>query len=277
MPAIPTIFQSCTPREDVRSGATKDELFAADLSQVVRGTAPAEYGDPRLFFRNSHPTRGLRELLKAVCARLSGAGVEVGSVLRLDTQYGGGKTHGLIALYHAVRGMDGVEDPEEFVDPALLPRGEVRVAALDGGTSDPANGLTLEGDLRAYSLWGEMAYQLAGAEGYRRVEQSDRSHTAPGAETIRELFGGRPTLVMIDEVSVYLRKVESARPGQGDQFSAFLQALIKAVESSPGVVLVFTLAVGKEGEASDAYRDEHGRALRRWPRPSRSRPGRRPS
>src|SRR4051794_7925845 len=185
-----TIFTSCIPRADVAAGTTKDEQFAADLAQVIRGTAPDEYRVPAVFFRNSYPTRGMKELLKAVCLRLSGKGGEVGSVFRLDTQYGGGKTHGLIALVHAVKGMPGVGNVAEFVDPALLPRGKVRVAALDGENSDPADGLTLGDGLRAYSLWGDLAYQLAGAEGYRRVENGDRSHVAPGAETLRELFGG---------------------------------------------------------------------------------------
>jgi predicted AAA+ superfamily ATPase len=159
------IFETSKPRPDVASGATKDEQLAADLAQVIRGTAPDEYRIPAVFFRNSHPTRRMRELLRAVCQRLSGRGGEVASLLRLDTQYGGGKTHGLIALIHAVRGMEGVADIAEFVDPALLPRGAVRFAALDGEVSDPANGLTLGDGLRAYSFWGDLAYQLAGAEG----------------------------------------------------------------------------------------------------------------
>jgi predicted AAA+ superfamily ATPase len=83
---------------------------------------------------------------------------QVASIIRLDTQYGGGKTHGLISVVHAVRGMFGVQQIEEFVDPALLPKGSVRVAALDGENSDPADGLTLEGSLRAKTLWGELAW-----------------------------------------------------------------------------------------------------------------------
>ena len=68
--------------------------------------------------------------------------------------------------------MDSVERPEEFVDPSLLPTGTVRVAALDGENSDPANGVRLEGKLLARSLWGEMAYRLAGREGFERVRKS---------------------------------------------------------------------------------------------------------
>ena len=264
MSSLQTIYDTCRPRADVEAGTTKDEQYAADLAQVVTQTAPKVYSDPAVFFGHSYPTRGMRELLKAVLTRLSGRGGEMASIIRLDTQYGGGKTHSLIALVHAVRGMVGVEVEkiEEFVDPSLLPRGPVRVAALDGENSDPANGLTLEPGLRAKTLWGELAYRLAGAEGYRRVQESDERHIAPGAETLRELFGGQPTLIMIDEVSVYLRKVEQAHAGASGQFTAFLHALFKAVETASNVALVFTLAVGKDAEAKDAYREEHERALR---------------
>lgn len=261
MTSLQSIFETCKPRADVENGTTKDEQFAADLAQVVNGTAPKEYADAATFFRHSFPTRGMRDLLKAVCKRLSGKGGEIASIIRLDTQYGGGKTHGLIALTHAVRGMQGVENVHEFIDPSLLPQGEVKVAALDGENTDPADGLTLEGDVRAYSLWGELAYRVAGLEGYRRVENADKKHIAPGAQTLRELFGEKPTLIMLDEVSVYLRKVEEAHPGASEQFTAFIQALFKAVESSPQVALVLTLAVGKDAQAKDAYKAEHERAL----------------
>ena len=261
MPQLRTIFETCRPRADVEAGTTKDEQFAADLAQVVNRTAPKEYADPAVFFRHSYPTRGMRELLKAVLSRLSGRGGEIASIIRLDTQYGGGKTHGLIALVHAVRGMLGVQELQEFVDPDLVPSVPVRVAALDGENSDPADGLTLEPGLRAKTLWGELAYRLAGAEGYRRVQEGDEKHIAPGAPTLVELIGGKPTLIMFDEVTVYLRKVERAYPGASGQFTAFLHALFKAVETSPNVSLVFTLAVGKDSEAKDAYKEEHERAL----------------
>ena len=257
-----SVFEVCKPRADVQAGTTTDEQFAADLAQVVKGTAPNHYNDPTTFFANSFPTRGLRTLLDAVCKRLSGRGDEVASIIRLDTQYGGGKTHGLIALTHAVRGMDGVLNVSEFVAPELLPKQTVRVAALDGENSDPANGNTLEDGLRAFTLWGELAYQLAGRKGYERVQESDRKHVAPGADTIRELFGDEPTLIMLDEVSVYLRKAEQANPGSSEQFTAFIQGLCKAVESSPNAALVLTLAIGKDAEATDAYKAEHERAVR---------------
>jgi predicted AAA+ superfamily ATPase len=161
MSHLKSIYETCRPRADVPAGTTKDEQFAADLAQVVNNTAPKEYADPSVFCQHSYPTRGMQELLKAVLTRLTGRGGEIASIIRLHTQYGGGKTHRLISLVHAVRGMPGVERIEEFLDPALLPRGTVRLGALDGENTDPADGLTLEGNLRAKSLWGELAYRLA--------------------------------------------------------------------------------------------------------------------
>ena len=135
---VPTIFDLCRPREDILKGALAEAEFAADLAQVLTGTAPADYSNPVRFFANTYPTRGLKDLLANVCRRLSGAGGEAAAIFRLDTSYGGGKTHGLIALAHAARGMEGVVSPDEFIDVSLLPKGPVRVAAFDGENADPA-------------------------------------------------------------------------------------------------------------------------------------------
>jgi len=167
-----------------------------------------------------------------VCRRLTGAGGEVAAIFRLDTSYGGGKTHGLIALTHAARGMNGVSNISEFVDPSILPKGPVRIAAFDGENADPANGRTMGDGVLAFTPWGEIAYALAGKDGYARVRKSDESRIAPGAETLRELFGGEPTLILLDELSVYLRKVRNLEDAR-DQLTAFLTSLFKAVESAP--------------------------------------------
>jgi hypothetical protein len=253
---IPTIFDLCNPRADVLKGALTEADFAADLAQVLRGEGPEEYRYADQFFANTYPTRGLKNLLANVCARLSGAGGEVAAIFRLDTSYGGGKTHGLIALTHAARGMDNVGNVEEFIAPALLPRGKVRIAAFDGENADPANGRSMGEGILAFTPWGEIAYALAGKAGYERVRRSDEQMSAPGAETIRELFGNEPTLILLDELSVYLRKVQNM-PRAKDQLTAFMTSLFKAVESTPNAALVYTLAIGKGGIASDAYSQEN--------------------
>ena len=251
-----TIFETCRPRVDVLKGAITEADFAADLAQVIVGKGNVEYLDPVRFFANTYPTRGLKNLLANVCCRLTGTGGEVAAIFRLDTSYGGGKTHGLIALTHAAHGMKGVANVEEFIDPSLLPDSRVRVAAFDGENADPANGRAMGEGVLAYTPWGEIAYALAGKDGYERVRKSDESRIAPGAETLRELFGGDPTLILLDELSVYLRKVRNLEDAR-DQLTPFLTSLFKAVESEPNAAMVYTLAIGKDGRTTDAYNEEN--------------------
>jgi predicted AAA+ superfamily ATPase len=228
---IPTIFDLCRPRPDVLAGTSSDSDFAADLAHVVRGSGgPVEYSDPSRFFANTYPTRGLKSLLANVGTRLTGRPGAVAAIFRLDTSFGGGKTHGLIALVHAARGMRGVANSGEFLDRALIPTGEVRIAAFDGENADPANGRRMDDNVLAFTPWGEIAHALAGPQGYERLKKSDQEGIAPGAETIGELFGDRPALILLDELSVYLRKIKN-RPGARDQLTAFLTSLFKAVES----------------------------------------------
>ena len=254
--SVPTVFETCRLRADVLAGAVSEAEFAADLAAVVAGNGPEEYRDPVRFFRNTHPTRGLKTLLANVCRRLSGAGGEAAAIFRLDTSYGGGKTHGLIALAHAARGMAGVGEVAEFLDPALVPREPVRLAVFDGENADPANGRDMGDGVLARTPWGEIAYALAGPAGYERVRQSDETAVAPGAGTLRELFGGEPTLILLDELSVWLRKAKRLGSA-GDQLTAFLTSLFKAVEGAERAALVYTLAIGKGGGARDAYSEEN--------------------
>ena len=250
------IFDLCKPRADVLKGIT-DADFAADLAKVIRGVAPEEYLNPQRFFANTYPTRGLQNLLTNVCGRISGSGTEVASIFRLDTSYGGGKTHGLIALVHAANGMKEVSTVSEFINPSLVPKTKVRIAAFDGENADPANGRAMGDGIFAHTPWGEIAYGLAGTAGFERLRRSDEQMVAPGAETIAELFGDQPTLILLDELSVYLRKAMKAAPGSGEQLTAFLTSLFKAVESSNRAALVYTLAIGKEGQPLDAYASEN--------------------
>lgn len=175
----------------------------------------------------------------------------------MDTSYGGGKTHGLIGLVHAANGMKGVSNVSEFINPSLVPKSKVRVAAFDGENADPANGRSMGEGVFAHTPWGEIAYGLAGKTGYERLRKSDEQMVAPGAETIAELFGNEPTLILLDELSVYLRKAMAAVPSAGDQLTASLTSLFKAVESSPRAALVYTLAIGKDGQSMDAYAAEN--------------------
>ncbi len=114
----------------------------------------------------------------------------------------------------------------------------------------------MDSGVLAYTPWGELAVQLAGTEGYERIRKSDETRTAPGADTLRELFGSEPTLILLDELSVYLRKVQSM-PAAKDQLTAFLTGLFKGSRKHAERGLVYTLAVGRDGKAQDAYTQEN--------------------
>ena len=272
---VPTIFDTCRPRPDVLAGAVAEADFAADLAQVIVGKGSADYLDPSRFFANTYPTRGLKNLLANVCGRLSGTGGEVASIFRLDTSYGGGKSHGLIALCHAAR--SGVDLPGigEFLDPALLPQRRVRIAAFDGENSDPANGRRMEAGHLAFTPWGEIASALGGKDGYERVRKSDEDRVAPGAETLRELFGGEPALILLDELSVYLRKVGNVGNAR-HQLTAFLTSLFKAVEARP-MRFSYTRwrSAGTDGRATPTAMKTSSSRIR-WPRRRACRRARRP-
>jgi predicted AAA+ superfamily ATPase len=252
---LPNIFDLCKPRDDVAKGTIADSDYAANLANVLTGRASRDYTDPATFFTNTYSTEDLKELLVNVCSRLSGRGESVSAVFRLDTSFGGGKTHGLIALVHAAAGLKGVLNVAEFLDPTLVPRRPVRVAAFDGENADPANGRPMGDGIRAHTPWGEIAFQLAGKAGYEVVRRSDEQRIAPGADTIKELFGSDPVLVVLDELGEYLRRVQNM--GGRDQLTAFLKSLMTAIESTPQAAIVYTLAVRSDGKGVDAFAEEN--------------------
>ncbi|GIX46074.1 MAG: hypothetical protein KatS3mg131_0285 [Candidatus Tectimicrobiota bacterium] len=117
------VWETCEPRPEVRTGELKEESFAARLGQVAEGNADAVYGDPEVFFGRTYPTAGLRTLLREALGRLSGHDPTAAAVLRLETGFGGGKTHNLIAIYHAASGRTPAQLLQRFViRPACPPR-----------------------------------------------------------------------------------------------------------------------------------------------------------
>ncbi|CKH16943.1 DUF499 domain-containing protein [Mycolicibacterium smegmatis] len=201
---------ACEPRDDVLSGGLADNHFAAQLDKVVRDAEHYPvYGDPDAFFAQTYATSGLRALLTKTFGRVSGTKGVAGEngVLRPTTSFGGGKTHGLTAVYHLAKGARPA-NLSEFVDPALLPDGPVQIAALVGDALDPVAGVATAGH-RTFTLWGEMAAQI-GEAAFAAMEASDIERTAPGTATIKSAFGGQPTIVIIDEIAKYIRQVTSS-------------------------------------------------------------------
>jgi hypothetical protein len=254
-----SIFETCQPRDDVRKGQLSEDAFAARLKDVMNGTAAPAYQDPDLFFENTFPTDGLRTLLREVLGRLTGSAPTNNPIIRLETSFGGGKTHNLISLYHAVKGKVS----EELVRPYLgnevsLPRpGAIDVAGVVGSDLDPSTGIYHpEDNVMTYTLWGEIAYQLGGRSGYALAQESDKNRSAPGTGLFERIIGDRPTLILIDEIARHFRAASTVPTATGqsnlaEQTVAFLMSLMEYVASQKRVVLVLTMA-----SEADAFQNE---------------------
>jgi predicted AAA+ superfamily ATPase len=129
------MFEACTPRQDVLIGELAEDQFAASLADVAHSDdAPEVYADPKLFFEKTYPTEGLQELLGRLATRFvsqhNGEYSGTNGVLRLDTSFGGGKTHNQIAAYHLAKQPGAVPDLSEFVDEEEMANGYGEAAAL---------------------------------------------------------------------------------------------------------------------------------------------------
>lgn len=248
------VFSNLTLRTDIASGNLPQEQFAASLHDVIAGSGPAVYRDPVLFFASSHPSTGMRELLNSALGRLGGTNRSANSTIRLETSLGGGKTHSLIALYHAAHSTISKEILADFVDEKnILSKPITRIAALigdrvSGNTLPPIDGITPK------TLWGYLALQLGGANAYERIKNDDESRTAIGANDFEIVLGDDPTLIMLDEIGRYLTVAKGIVVGAktlADQTVAFIMALIAAVKAKKNAVLVLTTT-----ETTDVFGDE---------------------
>jgi hypothetical protein len=254
------VFETCIPRPEVLSGELKEDIFAARLRDVMQGTADPVYGDPDIFFENTYPTTGLKELLKEALGRLTGIKPNSSPILRLETSFGGGKTHNLIALYHLVKNKVTNPRVKEFIDPSFIPIEPLsRVAGIVGTDMDVENGIN-HGEITTYTLWGEIAYQLGGHEAYQVLRESDVNRVAPGTQVWEKIIGDKPALIMIDELARYLR-VAKGRVGTtslAEQTVAFLVTIMEYIASRSHAVLVFTLADSKDafGKETEEIKQE---------------------
>ncbi len=246
------------PHDDVAQGRYGLAEFAADLHQVATGSGGAEYADPVEFFRRTYLTEGLRHLLSETTRRLIGTGGV--PVVDLQTTFGGGKTHTLIALWHLCSGVPISDLPDE-VQELLRAAGvdtfpEVRRAALVGTRIAPGQVSVKPDGTEVATLWGELAWQLAGKDGYGLVAEADRTGTSPGG-ALAELFeAAAPCLVLVDEWVAYARQLyatdERLVGGSFEAHISFAQALTEAARSTDRALLVVSLPASVATDPSPA-------------------------
>ena len=219
-------YKVATPRKEVREGRSfNPDEFAIHLEQVIGGTAPEDYRDPAQFFARTSFTRALREHSGMVLRRLAGETTNTSPVMTLVTQFGGGKTHTLTALYHLVtsgqkvNGLDGVADL--LKDAGLPAAPQAKVAVFVGNAWDPREGCE--------TPWIDLARQIAGDKGVEELGK-DATNTPPGTEALGRIFAAAdaPVLVLFDEVLNFVNRHRKL----AEPFHAFIQNLTVAMTAT---------------------------------------------
>jgi hypothetical protein len=242
-----------TPHEDVREGRLAEAVFAANLWAVVQGTAPEVYLDPEEFFRKTYLTTGLSTVLGRVASALRRGGESGDRIISLQTAFGGGKTHTLVALWHLAKHADRLKGSPhaEGLRKAVggrLPEKVKGVAVFTNQTCDATQGRHVEDGVHLHTLWGELAYQLGGKVLYERVRANDESQRVPQGLFFEILQAASPCLILLDELADYCVGAAAVPVGDtslADQTVSFIQQLTEAVQQVPGAVVVATLPASK--------------------------------
>ncbi|MCI0414205.1 DUF499 domain-containing protein [bacterium] len=249
-----------TPHPDVASGRYQQAEFAADLWQVYLKEGSDEYRDPVEFFRRTFLTEGLTQLLNRAILRMTEKGGD--PVVELQTNFGGGKTHSMLALYHLFSGVRPTTLPG--VDGILKQIGgtfpdSVHRAVLVGTKISPGQPHKKPDGTVVHTLWGEIAWQLGKKEGYALLQKPDETATNPG-DLLRDLFNRySPCLILIDEWVAYARQLheDSSLPaGTFDTQFTFAQAISEAARAAKAALLVVSIPASESphqrgGEVSE--------------------------
>ena len=234
-----------TPHRDVAGGKYQQAEFAADLWQVYLREAASEYQNPTEFFRRTFITEGLQKLLVNAVQRLGGQGGD--PVVELQTNFGGGKTHSMLALYHLFSGtpvseLPGVDELVQQAGTSIAPN--VRRAVVVGTKVSPGNPSVKEDGTIVRTIWGEIAWQLGGKDGYGMIRADDEKATNPG-DTMKELFNRfSPCLILIDEWVAYARQLHEGSQlpaGTFDTQFTFAQALSESAKAAKNTLLIVSI------------------------------------
>ena len=252
------------PHDDVRSGEYDQAEFAADLWQIHEGAGREEYLDPIAFYARTFLTSGLTEMLERAVKRLAGVGGD--PVVELQVTFGGGKTHSMIALYHLCSGVPIADLPgmESFAKQAgIKDLSHVNRAVLVGTSMRPGQSQTKDDGTQIRTIWGEIAWQLAGREGYELVRSADETATAPGS-ALDDLFKlSGPSVILIDEWVAYARQLYNRDghllpAGDFDTQFTFAQALCEAARRASNVVVCISVPASVDANGQPLETDHVG-------------------
>jgi uncharacterized protein len=250
-------LQIAKPRSDIADGSFDESLFAADLGMVDRGRGPADYLNPVTFCEKTYLTENLLAFLGELAARLDGDSSAAG-VYRLQTEFGGGKTHTLLAAYHLFRDPSRIGDTQFVIDlreklgRAGFPQAAVVVlegGALAAGEPDPE---VHNAEVR--TLLGHLAYRLGGQRAFAAVAEQDRNLRGSSTTQLAALLEAHaPCVILLDEMLQYLTKALNVRSHEGNLAATtitFIKELCSAASNVPRAAVVATLTSSHQEDYS---------------------------
>lgn len=242
------------PHRDVAEGNFQAAEFAADLYKVSQtADAARDYAEPGQFFARTYLTEGLRDLIGRSVRRLGGD-QNASPVVNLQTNFGGGKTHSMLALWHLASGTPAGAFPQELQELlAATPYAELgavhRVALV--GNHLATSGVSKPDGTRVNTIWGELAWQLGGRKAFDIVAAADADRTPPGQALHELLAAHAPVLILIDEWVAYARTLvgrDDLAAGTFDDQFTFAQLLTEAVKGTPGALLAISIPASESGD-----------------------------
>jgi predicted AAA+ superfamily ATPase len=148
-------YKHLKPHADVQVGKLDESVFAANLMEVADGKGRPVYTDANAFFEKTYLTEGLKSIGKRVVQALNGGADIENRVISLQTGFGGGKTHTLIALYHLAKlgkNVGDISSLQALVADTGIPNFEkANVAVFTNTTSNPTSGRVI-GEQRVQTM-----------------------------------------------------------------------------------------------------------------------------
>lgn len=244
------------PHDDVATGNFHASEFAADLYQVATGgEQDADYADPIEFFNRTYLTEGLRDLISRAIRRLSNDD-NASPVINLQTNFGGGKTHSMLSLWHLAAGLpigEFSQETQELLTASGYTGKKLNRVAIVGNHLSPTGSIKNDGT-HVNTIWGELAWQLGGAEGFELVATADRDRTHPG-DALHDLLAlYAPAVILIDEWVAYARSLvgrDDLAGGTFDDQFTFAQSLTETAKGTSGILLAISIPASERNDNSE--------------------------
>ncbi len=283
--AVTPWWQTLRIRKEITgsSGAIDDVQMSLFRAVHGAGSDRPPYADPAYYGEITHPSPQFIELMAKVAVRLGAANYTAAPGLwRLDQAMGGGKSHGLIGLYHLADrpadlrrtdvGQQAIDLAEKIAGssiPADLGRPQTVVLACDNMTAGKG---VQQYDGPATTLYERFLWRLFGKD-YVLYERYQPYH-ADKSKIVEALkAAGRPVLILIDEIMHYIGQLsENDLHDLAVKDMAFLRALLDSVNDVPHVAMVVVMIASDKDRmdldyAGRSRRDEIDQLLDRngWP------------